>query len=42
MTGYNPTVLTKELGLPRDFVISQGGEYFFLPSMTTLKMIAGI
>jgi hypothetical protein len=41
MTGYDADNLSKELSIPSEFVIAQGGEYFFLPSITTLKQISG-
>jgi Dyp-type peroxidase family len=37
MTGHDAENLSKELPIPMEFVIAQGGEYFFLPSITTLK-----
>jgi Dyp-type peroxidase family len=40
MTGYDAEDLPKALSIPMEFVIAQGGEYFFLPSMTTLGRIA--
>jgi deferrochelatase/peroxidase EfeB len=40
MTGYDAENLSKELSIPMEFVVAQGGEYFFLPSITTLKQIA--
>lgn len=39
MTGYNANDLSKELTIPQQFVIAEGGEYFFLPSLTLLKEI---
>ena len=40
MTGYDADDLSKTLSLPTQFVISQGGQYFFLPSITTLNQIS--
>jgi len=40
MIGYDAEDLSKELPIPMQFVIAQGGEYFFLPSITTLKQIS--
>jgi Dyp-type peroxidase family len=42
MSGYNAQDLSKRLPLPTQWVIAQGGEYFFLPSITTLKTISGL
>ena len=42
MSGYQPKDVAKELVLPQDYVVPQGGEYYFLPSMTTLRKIAAI
>jgi hypothetical protein len=39
--GYNQADPAKKLTLSEDFVVTQGGEYFFLPSISTLKKIAG-
>jgi len=41
MTGYDADNLSKELPIPMQFVIAQGGEYFFQPSITALKKISG-
>ena len=40
MTGFDPENLSKELDIPMQYVVAQGGEYFFLPSITTLGKIA--
>lgn len=40
MTGYDAENLTEELEIDQEFVVAQGGEYLFLPSMKTLKAIA--
>ncbi|KAF8810963.1 Dyp-type peroxidase [Phlegmacium glaucopus] len=40
MTGHDAENLSKELNIPMQFVIAQGGEYFFLPSITTLEKIS--
>jgi Dyp-type peroxidase family len=42
MTGYDAENLSKELQIPMDFIIAQGGEYFFLPSITTLTKISNV
>jgi Dyp-type peroxidase family len=42
MTGYDVDDLSKPLSIPKEFVIPQGGEYFFLPSMTTLREIGRV
>jgi len=38
MTGYDATGTNKTLKMPEEFVVAQGGEYFFLPSITALKI----
>jgi hypothetical protein len=40
MTGYDADNLTKQLTIPNQFIIAQGGEYFFLPSLTLLRTMA--
>lgn len=40
MTGYDAEKLSEKLTIPEQYVIAQGGEYFFLPSLATLKGIA--
>ncbi|KAH7884111.1 DyP-type peroxidase [Phlebopus sp. FC_14] len=40
MTGYDAADTSKKLQLPKEFVIAEGGEYLFLPSISTLKKIA--
>jgi hypothetical protein len=42
MIGYDVDDLSKKLKMPHEFVVSQGGEYFFLPSMKTLRDIGEI
>ncbi|KAF5368239.1 hypothetical protein D9757_011219 [Collybiopsis confluens] len=40
MTGANPEKPTDKLSIPLRFVEARGGEYFFMPSISTLNMIA--
>ena len=40
MTGYDAEKLSKKLSIPMEFVVAQGGEYFFLPSISTLNKIS--
>ncbi|KAG9000758.1 hypothetical protein FRB93_012584 [Tulasnella sp. JGI-2019a] len=40
VSGTDPTVESKTLDMPADFVIAKGGEYFFVPSMTALGMLS--
>lgn len=42
MTGYDKDDVAKPLELPTDWVVPQGGEYFFLPSMATLQTIVDL
>ena len=42
MTGYDADNLTKSLTIPSQFIIAQGGEYFFLPSLTLLHTLATV
>ncbi|KAK7678571.1 hypothetical protein QCA50_018443 [Cerrena zonata] len=37
MGGTNPQNATANLGLPAEWVVSKGGEYFFAPSISALK-----
>nr|WAW38277.1 DyP-type peroxidase [Auricularia auricula-judae] len=37
MSGYNVSNTAQELSLQTDFVISKGGEYFFVPSISALR-----
>jgi hypothetical protein len=40
MSGTNPVSQADKLTFPIQFIQSSGGEYFFLPSISTLAMIA--
>ncbi|KAF5380293.1 hypothetical protein D9757_007911 [Collybiopsis confluens] len=40
MTGANPEKPTEKLSIPFRFVEARGGEYFFMPSISTLNKIA--
>jgi len=40
MTGYDTEKLSKQLSIPMEFVVAQGGEYFLLPSISTLNKIS--
>ncbi|KAF5392269.1 hypothetical protein D9757_001575 [Collybiopsis confluens] len=40
MTGANPNKPTDKLSVPLRFVEARGGEYFFIPSISTLNKIA--
>ncbi|KIJ47071.1 hypothetical protein M422DRAFT_778263 [Sphaerobolus stellatus SS14] len=42
MTGWDADKLESDLTFSQEFVISQGGEYFFSPSMTVLKAISRV
>ena len=37
MSGTNPKSQKAEIDLPQEWVVSKGGEYFFTPSLPTLK-----
>ena len=37
MSGVNPKDPNVDLSLPTEWVLSKGGEYFFTPSIPTLK-----
>jgi deferrochelatase/peroxidase EfeB len=36
-TGADPNNPTAQTGLPMDFVVSRGGEYFFSPSISAIR-----
>jgi hypothetical protein len=40
MSGANPTSQADKLVFPIQFIESRGGEYFFVPSISTLNKIA--
>jgi len=40
MSGVFVTDLSKEVNIAQDFVEARGGEYFFVPSLSTLKQLA--
>ena len=40
MSGVFTTDLRKEVNMKQDFVEARGGEYFFVPSLSTLKKLA--
>lgn len=40
MTGTDAENLSQVLKISQEFVVAQGGEYFFLPSLSTLRIIA--
>jgi hypothetical protein len=42
LIGTDVDNLSKELVIPDEFVIAQGGEYLFLPSLKTLREIGGV
>jgi hypothetical protein len=39
MTGYDPKAQSKCLVLCKEYVISRGGEYFFIPSIAALNEV---
>jgi len=39
MLGFDPKAQTNSLSLPDEFVVSRGGEYFFVPSIKALKQV---
>ncbi|KIO28750.1 hypothetical protein M407DRAFT_22166 [Tulasnella calospora MUT 4182] len=38
-SGTNPSLSTEEIKMEEDFVIAKGGEYFFIPPLTTIDRI---
>lgn len=39
--GLNPMDTTQNITLPQQFVISRGGEYFLIPSISAMQHIIG-
>lgn len=39
-TGTDPSDLSAELVMPRDFVVARGGEYFWVPSLKALGQLS--
>jgi len=42
MVGFDPKAQGNSLSLPAEFVVSRGGEYFFVPSIRALKEVFAV
>lgn len=42
MNGYDEADTTQTLGLPTEFVVSRGGEYFFSPSISAIRDVISV